>query len=338
MVKTGKSATMSDVAKRAGVSPMTVSRAFKSDASVNAETRARILEAAEDLGYILDSTASNLRSQKTGFLAVTIPSINNANFAETVGAMTAALRDTGLQVLLGYTNYDVDEEERLIAQLLGRRPEAIVVTGGTHTPRTRKLLENAGIPVIETWDLPAQPLGHVVGFSNAEAARMMVRHFVAQGFSRLGFIGGDASRDTRGLDRRQGFFDELAKLGLDTARHVASGPPPITMREGATCMAEMLERWPDTQAVMCVSDPVAFGALTECQRRGLSVPQQMAIGGFGAYDISEQSLPRITTVDVSAAEIGVQTAQMIEALLLRGPEAVPMRHVITPRILARETS
>lgn len=334
-----KIATMIDVAQRAGVSPMTVSRAFKSEASVGVATRQRILAAAEELGYVLDSTASNLRSQKTGFLAVTIPSINNANFAETVGAMTGFLRHSGLQILLGYDNYDVDEEERLIAQLLGRRPEAIVVTGGTHTMRARKLLKQARIPVIETWDLPADPVGHVVGFSNAEAAKAMARHFADQGYRRMGFIGGDASRDTRGLDRRRGFVAALHAMGLDASRLVASGPPPITMREGAAAMAEMLQRWPDTQAVMCVSDLAAFGALTECQRRGIAVPGQMAIGGFGAYDISAQSVPSITTIDVSAAEIGSATAQMIERLLAGGdPGQVPLRHLITPRLIRRETT
>ncbi|HUG61154.1 MAG TPA: LacI family DNA-binding transcriptional regulator, partial [Methylomirabilota bacterium] len=223
-VKPGKIPTMVDIARLAGVSPMTVSRAFKSDASVSEETRARILKVAEDAGYVFDSMASGLRSQKTGFVAVTIPSINNANFAETVRALTDKLREGRLQVLLGYTDYAVEKEEELIASLLSRRPEAIVVTGGNHTSRTRRLLEKAGVPVIETWDLPANPIGHVVGFSNAAAAKIMVEHFVARGYSRIGFIGGDESRDSRGLNRRRGFVEALGEHGLDTTRLVASGP------------------------------------------------------------------------------------------------------------------
>ncbi|MEY4873296.1 MAG: hypothetical protein RLZZ563_2626, partial [Pseudomonadota bacterium] len=119
-----KAPTMADVARTAGVSPMTVSRAFKQDSSVSEATRASILRAAEDLGYVFDSTASSLRSQRTDFIAVTIPSINNANFADTVGGLSDGLKDRGLQILLGYTNYDIHEEERLVEQLLRRRPEA----------------------------------------------------------------------------------------------------------------------------------------------------------------------------------------------------------------------
>lgn len=165
MTQARKAPTMADVARIAGVSPMTVSRAFKRDTSVSEATREAILKAAEEIGYVFDSAASSLRSQRTDFVAVTIPSINNANFAETLRGLTEGLKARGLQILLGYTDYDIHEEERLIEQLLRRRPEAIVVTGGKHTPRSRRLLENAGIPVVETWDLPEAPIGHVVGFS-----------------------------------------------------------------------------------------------------------------------------------------------------------------------------
>src|SRR5690606_3177946 len=196
-MRSDKAPTMADIARKTGVSPMTVSRAFKSGSMINKDTRDALLKAAEDLGYVFDSTASNLRSQKTDFIAVTIPSINNANFADTVGGLSETLSAHGFQILLGYTNYDTEEEERLIEQLLRRKPQAIVVTGGKHTPRARKLLENANVPVIETWDVPADPIGHFVGFSNADAVRSMVDHFVAAGYRRIAFIGGDASRDTR---------------------------------------------------------------------------------------------------------------------------------------------
>ena len=121
-----RSVKMKDVARAAGVSVMTVSRAFRKDTSVRAQTRDAILKVAEDLGYVFDSTAANLRSQRTDFVAVTIPSINNANFADTVAGLSEILSNEGLQVLLAYTNYNKAQEERATEQLLRRRPEAIV--------------------------------------------------------------------------------------------------------------------------------------------------------------------------------------------------------------------
>lgn len=334
---TRKPPTMADVAKATGVSPMTVSRAFKHDSSVSESTREAILKAAEDLGYVFDATASTLRSQKTNFVAVTIPSINNANFAETVGGLTEGLKARGLQILLGNTEYDIHEEERLIEQLLRRRPEAIVVTGGKHTDRSRRLLANAGIPVIETWDLPTTPLGHVVGFSNADAVRGMVDHFVAQGYTRIAFIGGDADRDTRGTDRRAGFIAAMQAHGLDTSRLIAAGAPPISMREGADAMAQLLATLPDTEAVICVSDLSAFGALSECQRRGIAVPTQIAIAGFGDYEIGAVCVPSLTTIDPHPRDIGAQTAALILAVL-DGRQTETAKIILPPVLVRRESS
>jgi len=317
-----RSVKMMDVARAAGVSVMTVSRAFKKDGSVRAETRDAIFKVAEDLGYVFDSTAANLRSQRTDFVAVTIPSINNANFADTVEGLSEVVSSEGLQVLLAYTNYDMDQEERAIEQLLRRRPEAIVVTGGKHTPRARRLLESAGIPVVEAWDLPADPIDHVGGCSNAATMVTMVDYLVAQGHSRIAFIGGDADADTRGADRRRGFTAAMAAHGLTCDRLIEAGPPPISMREGAVAMARLLELHPDTQAVVCVSDLSAFGALTECQRRGLRVPRDMIVTGFGAYEIASVCVPTLTTVNPFPHRIGDETANLILQALKR-----PARHL-----------
>lgn len=332
-----KAPIMADVARLAGVSPMTVSRAFKRDGSVSDATRQAILDAADQLGYVFDATASNLRSQRTDFVAVTVPSINNANFAETLRGLSEGLKERGLQILLGYTNYDMAEEERLVEQLLRRRPEAIVVTGGKHTDRCRRLLANAGIPVVETWDLPAHPIGHVVGFSNATAVQGMVDHFVARGLTRIAFIGGDADRDTRGTDRRAGFIAAMAAHGLDATRLIAAGTPPISMREGADAMGRLLQSMPDTEAVICVSDLSAFGALTECQRRGIAVPDRIAVAGFGDYEIASICVPSLTTIDPHPHRIGTQTAALI-VNALSGNVTAPVVEQITPALLIRESA
>ena len=314
MIK-NKAPTMADVAKAAGVSPMTVSRALRPNTSASKETRQKILSAAEKLGYVLDGTASGLSSRHSGFVAMTIPSINNTNFADTVRGLTDGLKDTGLDLLLGYTNYDISEEERLVRSFLKRRPEAIVVTGGNHTEACRRYLSASGVPVIETWDIPATPIDSYVGFSNAEAGVLMAQHLVDQGYRNIGFIGGHTKRDTRGSDRRSGFLDGLAQNGLSVDRVAITGQPPTTMQMGVKAMENLLRDYPDTDAVMCVSDPVAFGAMMTCQKWGKRVPEDIAIAGFGADDISAISMPDITTIDVHSYEIGRQTADIIRTEL-----------------------
>jgi LacI family gluconate utilization system Gnt-I transcriptional repressor len=115
---------MTDVAQRAGVSAMTVSRALKADGAVSPKTRQRILKAVEELGYVLDQTAGTLSSKRSGFVAALIPSLNNSNFSDTARGIERALEPSGLQLLLGATDYAMEKEERLIEAMLRRRPRS----------------------------------------------------------------------------------------------------------------------------------------------------------------------------------------------------------------------
>ena len=303
--------TMLDVANLAGVSTMTVSRALRDGSSIAPQTRDRIRKAVDQLGYVLDQSAGSLSSKRTGFIAALIPSINNSNFADTARGLTDALEGSGLQLLLGYTDYSVEKEEVLIESMLKRRPEAMVVTGGVHTLRGRKLLENAGIPIVETWDLPKKPIQHVVGFSNADASSALVKHLFEQGHRKIAFIGGTTNRDTRGADRRAGYEASIRKLGLKESRVISFGTPPITMKQGGEAIVRLLEQWPDVEAAICVSDLSAFGALMECHRRGWKVPKRIAIAGFGDFEIAATCFPAITTVGVNCADIGFKAGKLL---------------------------
>lgn len=332
-----RTVTMADVARLAGVSPMTVSRALKPNTSVSDATRKRIKDAAGELGYVIDLTASAFSSRRSGFVAMTIPSINNANFADTARGLTEGLQDSGFELLLGFTDYDSVEEERLVEAFLRRRPEAIVVTGGSHTDRCRTLLAASGVPVVEIWDLPKDPIDRVVGFSNANAGGMIAQHLFDQGHRQIGFIGGEGMRDTRGADRQRGFRQALRTLGLPDNRVLADLEPPISMQEGADAMTRLLQLWPDTTAVMCVSDLSAFGAMNAVLRRGMRVPDDIAIAGFGAYDLAEHALPGITTVDVQAHRIGTEAARVLLAAI-DTPETQPETVQLDISILVRSST
>ena len=306
---------MADVAARVGVSKMTVSRALNREGSSQRSTsealRQRILVACQEMGYVIDQTARTFSSKRSGFIAALLPALNNSNFSDTAHGLTAALDSSGLQVLLGYTDYDNATEERLLRAMLSRRPEGVVVTGGTHTPAARKLLKTAGIPVIETWDLPSEPIEHCVGFSNAEAVAQLVRQLHAQGHRRIAFLGGVPASDARGADRRRGFESAMRALKLSAARQLSIGQAPVSMEHGAQGVVQLLSRWPDTQALVCVSDHPAFGALAECQRRGIAVPGELAIAGFGGFEVGASCHPQLTTVAVDCTGIGRVAGELL---------------------------
>ncbi len=313
--------TMRDVAAAVGMSPMTVSRALRGDTTVSAETRRRVEAAARQMGYVYDATASLFRNQKSGFVAVTLPSVNNANFADTYRGLTEALQQTGMQVLLGATNYRLEREEELVRQLLARKPEALVMTGGNHTDATREMVQALPIPVIEMWDLPPAPLGHVVGFSNADAVALLVDHLVETGRTRLGFVGASEGADLRGAERRSGVIARAKALGLPPVRVFDAGPAPVSMHHGADLVRAQAGALGDLDALLCVSDTVAFGALSACRRLGISVPEDLAITGFGQFDVAMVSEPQITTVAVNARKIGGTVAEKLAQLFNGEPVA-----------------
>jgi LacI family gluconate utilization system Gnt-I transcriptional repressor len=197
--------------------------------------------------------------------------------------------------------------------MLRRKPEAIVLTGGAHSAAARAMLQG-DLPVIEIWDLPEAPIGHVVGFDNAAAMARLVDYALAQGLRRIAFSGGEDPRDGRGAARRAGFLAGLAARGAQPADLVPCGAPPVTMRAGAEAMARLLARGTQVDAVFAVSDLVAFGALSECQRRGIAVPEKISVLGFGDYEIASVAVPGLTTVNPFSRRIGEETA----ALILRG--------------------
>lgn len=334
---------MADVAAHVGVSKMTVSRALKrspGDGTTSTALRERILQACDTMGYVIDQTARTFSSKRSGFVAAIIPSLNNSNFSETAQGLTAAVEGSGLQLLLGYSDYRIENEERLIRTMLMRRPEGVILTGGVHTPHTRSALRAAGIPVVETWDLPEDPIEHTVGFSNARATAAMVHHLHAKGYRNIAFIGGTSNRDTRGADRRRGYSEAIKELGAQ-GRVISFGQPPISMAQGAQAVTQLIRQWPEVDAVVCVSDLCAFGALSECMRQGWSVPGRIAIAGFGDFEVSRNCYPRLTTVAIDCAEIG----RIAGELLLRAIDAsrhdreLPPETMMIPfRVEQRESS
>lgn len=311
--------TIREVSRLAGVSRMTVSRVIRDLDIVLPETRARVNQAIADLGYVPDRAAGSLASRRTGFIALLLPTLTNANFAAAAHGLTEALRTAGYHVLIAYTDYSVGEEERQVKNLLARRPEAIVMTGATHSRATTRMLLAADIPVIEIADLPHQPLEHAVGFSNYEAGRTAARYLIERGFRRIGAIAGSAEGDTidhRGEERMRGFEDELARAGRPTELVLRRGAPPVSYDHGRALVPVLLER--ELDAVFAVSDLSAVGVVMECARRGIDVPGALSVIGFGNFEIGREINPALTTIDVDFRALGTRAGQMILDLVPNG--------------------
>ncbi len=330
---------MRDVARAAGVSPMTVSRALREDSPVSKVTRARILKVVREMNYVPDQMAGSLTTKKSGFVALLVPSLNNLHFAETVQALTGELETQGRQILLGHTGYSAEREEQVIETMLRRRPEAILLSYDGHSDRTLSLLGGVDIPVVELWERPEDPIGHTVGFSNREAAAEMTRALIDLGYRNIAFLGEADDHWTRGAERRHGFRDAMLAAGLSADRILRGGKPPLTIEDGAAAAQDLLQNYPDSDCVFCVSDMPAFGMISALKAQGIEVPSDIGLAGFGDFEVSRFATPTISTVVVDPKGIGREAGRLIGRLLSEpGRTAMPTRIEVSAEPELREST
>lgn len=322
--------TLSDVAAAAGVSAQTVSRAIRDPNSVSQETGVRIERAIAKTGYVRNLFASNLASNRSQTVAAIVPAMNASIFTETLQAFEERLRPEGYQLFIGSSDYQPDREETLIRNFLGRRPDGFLLVGTNHTPKTRKLL--AGIPVVETWDLTSAPIDLLVGFSNESATADLVTHLVDQGHRRITFASRQLPGDQRSAERLKGY-----ERAITEPRTVEIHTPTATMEHGIELLDLALTRYPDSDTVMFASDILAAGALQECLRRNISVPQDLAITGFGDFELAKHLVPALTTVAIPQTTIGTLSADLLLARI-NGTEVMNPIHDVGYRIEPRASS
>lgn len=327
--------TLIDVAKVAGVSPITVSRALGRPELVTDATRKRVLAAVRVTGYVPNLAAEALSSRRSRLVAIFLPTIANSIFADTVQALTDRLAEAGYQTLLGLTGYCAKQEQALLEAVLGRRPDGIVLTGTEHTQDSRECLARVGIPVVEAWDLCERPLDMLVGFSHEAVGRTVARYLLDKGYRHVSVVSID---DPRGLRRCRSLIEAMAGQGADpVAMEVL--PAPATLAAGRQGLCRLLERNAAGDVVVCSSDTLAQGVLAEAASRGLAVPQDLAVMGFGDLSSAAHSHPPLTTVRVDGPRIGRAIA---EALLARIDEPAlardPLRLDVGFELIVRDSA
>lgn len=313
------SVTLADVARLAGVSPITVSRVINHPELVTPDTAAQVQAVIERTGYVPNLLAGGLASKRSRLVAAIVPSITNAIFVEAVQAFTDRLWEAGYQVLLGLSGYPSTREDALLAAVLSRRPDAIYLTGINHSPAARQRLVNARIPIVETWDMTPTPIDMLVGFSHEAVGRAVATHLLRRGHRAFGLVWAD---DARALARQRGFMSEIEAHGGARA-DVVTVPAPSTLTLGRQGLAALLARSAPT-AVFCSSDLLAHGALEEARARGIAVPGTLALMGFGDLEFAQHTFPALSTVRIDRAAIGRHAADLVLTRIAGTPVDSPV--------------
>nr|WP_300315318.1 LacI family DNA-binding transcriptional regulator [Halomonas sp.] len=302
------SPTLSDVAREAGVSSITVSRALNAPDSVRANTRKKIEAAIDKVGYVRNMVAGSLASASSRFIPVIVPSLSNVVFVEVIQGLQATFEQHGYQILLGNTDYSMKREEELIRTFLGWSPTALVTTGLRHQESLSNLLARYQRPLVEIMEL-GDAIDMNVGMSHYRAGHCMADHLVSRGYRRILYAGTQMEGNYRTRQRYEGHRERLLQSGLDAPLMEWRTPSHFDL--GATALDAALHEYPNIEAIHFTDDVMASGALLHATKRGLKIPEDIAIAGFTGLPFGQALTPRLTTVVSPREAIGRLAATQI---------------------------
>lgn len=316
MTTRNKRPTLQDVANHLGLTKMTVSRYLRNPDSVAKETQQKIAEAIDLLGYIPSQAANMLFNSRSRAIGVLVPSLTNQVFADVIKGIEQVTDQAGYQTMLAHYGYSEEKEEQRIESLLSYHVDGLILSENHHSPRTLKMLKVANIPVVEIMDSGQIGLQQGVGFDNISAAHAMVETMIYRGRKNIVYF--SARMDKRTQLKMQGYEQAMIKHGLTPHCLVTEEPSSFSL--GARQLQEALIAYPDIDGIFCTNDDLAIGALFECQRLGIAIPDQIAIAGFHGHDVGQSLTPQLATVITPRLEIGRVAAQELLARIDGEPQ------------------
>jgi LacI family transcriptional regulator len=303
-----------DVARVAGVSTATVSRAMNSPDTVSEELRARVASVVRHLGWVPHGAAKALATRRTGTIGAVFPTLTHGDFARAIQGLQSELARSGRTLLLACSEYDLEQEYGQVRKLIERGVDALLLVGEAHHNDLSELLAKNQIPYVNTFVYNRATHGTCVGPDNRKALYELTRYLIKLGHRRFGVVAQTTQNNDRAGARLQGIRDALAEKSIAIQpRHFVQGFWGIN--EGRQLFRRLLEQKPWPTAVICGNAYLTVGALLESQAMGIGVPKDMSIVGYDDIEImSELPIP-LTTVRVLSDEVGRRAARLLVAKL-----------------------
>ncbi|WP_406118528.1 LacI family DNA-binding transcriptional regulator [Streptomyces sp. NBC_00989] len=304
--------TINDVAKSAGVSRQTVSRALNDKDEIDSVTKQRVLDAARALGYRPSRFARGLVRQDTMTIGLVIPDLLNPFFTEVAAAALEAARTRGWQVVV-YDTGDRAEVERGTLQVISSQVDAVI--GYFSCPESELEKSTRGMPVVLI-GREQRTRFSAIQIDGAAGVHAAVAHLVARGHTRIGML--DHHTRAEPSIRYEWFTTAATAHGIEAGLMV---PADQTADGGGSALRELLAEHPDVTAVFTFNDIIAIGALREARRLGRSIPQELAVIGFDGLQLGALVEPPLTSVALDTRRLGALAIEQV-ARLLSGGEAL----------------
>lgn len=311
--KSTKKFNIKDIAKETGFSMMTVSRALSNPDKVNKLKREKIDKVIKKRGYIPNLFAGNLKSGKSGFIMVIIPSLRTSIFNEYFTGLRETLEAQNFQPLVGITDYSLEKEESIINKFLGYKPEGILLVGTKHTKKTKEILLRSNIPLIETWDINHRPLDVIVGFSNYEAGYRITDYALKKKYKKLLFVNSSdkfMQREVRGAKRLEGFVDRMTKENLKYENFQITDPLDY-IGSGDEIYSFYKKNKSKIDCIITFNEMTGLGILSVALRNNIKVPKQLGIAGIGNASVTDLLENKLTTVNTNQHLMGKLAASKL---------------------------
>ncbi|VTU19486.1 LacI family DNA-binding transcriptional regulator [Variovorax sp. RA8] len=308
-----RSASLADVAALAGVSTGTVSRALSKPEMISEATRARVMAAADRLGYVVNGAARALAMRRTKTIGAVVPRFGSSSFPAMIQALQATLAEQGYTLLLSAPEGRGEQELGILRAMLERGVDAVALLGTDQPPAILSMLAANRTPFVQMWAPPGSG-SDAVGFDEHAAGAQVVAHLAALGHKRIGFVGGHSRDSERARHRFEGVALALARhdMALDERAIIET---EYGFAEGFAAMREILARRTPVTAMVFGTDYLAAGALAALDQGGIAVPQALSVASFNDNDFAAYLHPPLTTVRLPIREIGEAAGRLLLARL-----------------------
>ena len=314
--------TISDIAKRAGVSCAAVSR-YLNGGPLSEQKRAVIREVVEKTGYRPDTAAQTLRTGRVNQVGVIAPSISSQSVGQLTAGIASELDARNYLMLLGNTELDEQRELGYLTAMQRNHVAGIILMGSYYSPQLARAFKNCRVPLVVTGQrFPDVPC---VYNDDRSAARELAERMLQRGRKQLVYIGGTERDQATGIARRQGVQDAMNAAGMDGSQLPRICCSAFTMEEGERCMTELLTCCPNLDGVVCVTDTVALGAMRALKKAGRTVGQQVSLAGIGDSWVGDVVEPGLTTVRFYQKQVGEEAARMLLQMLEQAEPNAPVR-------------
>ncbi len=311
--------TLEDVARMAGVSTASISRALNDPDKVSKPTREKIEAAIDALGYTPHFGGRVLALSRTNTVGAIIPSMANAMFASGVQAFQEVLSEAGVNLLVASTGYDPEHELRQIKALVGHGADGLLLIGSARPQATQDFLKKRGVPHVLSWCFRQDPGRTFVGFDNRQAAYDATSRILAEGHRRIAMICGLRQGNDRAQDRYDGVQAAIADFGQG-AQLLQVMEAKYRIEYGAEAFAEIMRTNPAPTAIICGNDVLAAGALMRARDLSVDVPGRVSLVGFDDIGLASVVTPPLATVRVPQIEMGRVAARVLLDRLSGAPE------------------